>query len=398
MRWPGRARFTVVLVGEDSLAANVGHLAALTGGQIFVSSGLNLPEVLPRAIASMRVPRLRQAKVPQGLAVSTAEALAGGMRIAARWSQPQRAAPAPYEEVSRAVAAYAAWLALPCLEEKDAAELAEAEGVVCHLTAMVLVDEAGEAQDGLPAQRKVPLMTPRTAQSRMRLRPVASAEAPMMSAPLPPPDLGLDGPRFCLRAAPENGPLLRKDRSPRKARAAAPSGRAWPAAFGRLGRLLRRQPTVNLQRLQGQVDWSRNPDALLRGAWYDNLPPDVLAALQALAQRLRCASSRRLSAAQRRSSPWRCWPVPRPGPTGAPPGWPARSLAQPIQPMWRQRRRRLACKQSGQELGCCRRGGWAARPRSYASSSSAPGRIGSSPKGRLRMVSTSGALKRRFRR
>ncbi len=38
------ARFTVVLVGEDSLAANVGHLAALTGGQVFVSSGLDLAE------------------------------------------------------------------------------------------------------------------------------------------------------------------------------------------------------------------------------------------------------------------------------------------------------------------------------------------------------------------
>lgn len=277
-------RFTVVLVGEDSLAANVGHLAALTGGQIFVSSGLDLPEVLQRAIASMRAPRLRQDRVPRGLAVSTAEALAGGMRIAARWSLPRRASPVPYVEVSRAVAAYAAWLALPCLEEEDAAVLAEAEGVVCHLTAMVLMDEAGEAQEGLPAQRKVPLMTPRTAQSQRYLRAVASPEMPMMSVPLPPSDLGLDGPQFCLRAAPTKDGVFRKDRSPRKARAAAPSERAWPAALGRLGRLLRRQPAPNLQRLQGQVDWSRNPDALLRGAWYGNLPPDVLAALQEVAQ------------------------------------------------------------------------------------------------------------------
>ena len=32
-------RFSVVLVGEDSLEANVGHLAALTGGQILSRPG-----------------------------------------------------------------------------------------------------------------------------------------------------------------------------------------------------------------------------------------------------------------------------------------------------------------------------------------------------------------------
>jgi hypothetical protein len=278
------ARFTVVLVGEDSLAANVGHLAALTGGQIFVSSGLDLPDVLQRAIASMRAPRLRQTRVPQGLPVSTAEALAGGMRIAARWSLPREAAPVSDEEVSRAVTAYAAWLALPRLEEEDAAALAEAEGVVCHLTSMVLVDEAGEAQKGLPAQRKVPLMTPRTAQSQRHVRPVASPEMPMMRAAMPPFAPDLDGPKFCLRAAPEEGGLFRKGRSPKKPRASAPSERTPPATPGRLARVLRRLRRPDLQRLRGQVDWSSHPDALRLGEWHGNIPPDVLAALQEVAQ------------------------------------------------------------------------------------------------------------------
>jgi hypothetical protein len=278
------ARFTVVLVGEDSLAANVGHLAALTGGQIFVSSGLDLPDVLQRAIASMRAPRLRQAPWHPGLPVFTAEALAGGMRIAARWSLPQQAAPVPDGEISRAVAAYAAWLALPRLEEEDAAELAEAESVVCHLTAMVLVDEAGEAQEGLPAQRKVPLMTPRTAQSQRHLRPVASAEAPMMSAAMPPPDLGLDRPTFLRRAAPKGSDLLREDAAPRMPSPSAPSGPASPAAPGRLTRALRRLRKSNLQHLCGQVDWSRHPDALRQGEWQGNLSPDVIAGLQEAAK------------------------------------------------------------------------------------------------------------------
>jgi hypothetical protein len=278
------ARFTVVLVGEDSLAANVGHLAALTGGQVLVSSGLDLPEVLQRAIASMRAPRLRQAKVPRGLPVSTAEALAGGMRIAARWSLPQQAASVPDEEISRAVAAYAAWLALPRLEEEDATALAEAEGVVCHLTSMVLVDEAGEAQEGLPAQRKVPLMTPRAAQSQHHLRPVAFGETPMMSAAMPPPDLGLDRPTFLRRAAPKDAMLFREDAAPRMSSPSAPSRRAPPAAPGRLARALRRFCRPNLQDLRGQVDWTSNPDALRRGEWQGNLAPDVLAGLREAAK------------------------------------------------------------------------------------------------------------------
>ena len=42
-------RFTVVLVGEDSLEANVGHLAALTGGEIFVAAGVDLADIITTA-------------------------------------------------------------------------------------------------------------------------------------------------------------------------------------------------------------------------------------------------------------------------------------------------------------------------------------------------------------
>ena len=53
-------RFCVVLVGEDSLEANVGHLAALTGGEIFVSAGADLAEVLNAALY------LRSYQAPSG--------------------------------------------------------------------------------------------------------------------------------------------------------------------------------------------------------------------------------------------------------------------------------------------------------------------------------------------
>jgi hypothetical protein len=61
---------------------------------------------------------------------------------------------------NRSVAAMAASLALPLLDEERAALLAEAEGLVTHLTSLVLVDEAAEVQEGIPAVRKIALPHP----------------------------------------------------------------------------------------------------------------------------------------------------------------------------------------------------------------------------------------------
>jgi hypothetical protein len=60
-------------------------------------------------------------------------------------------------------AAMAASLALPSLGKEHAAVLAEAEGLVTHLTSLVLVDEAGEVQAGVPANRKIALPAPAVA-------------------------------------------------------------------------------------------------------------------------------------------------------------------------------------------------------------------------------------------
>jgi hypothetical protein len=274
------ARFTVILIGEDSLAANVGHLAALTGGQIFISSGLDLPEVLQRAVASMRAPRLRQDRMPKGTPVTAAEALAGGMRISARWSKPTPAEPMPGGEAGRAVAAYAAWLALPRLDEDAAAALAEAEGVVCHLTSLVLLDEAGEAQEGLPAQRKVPLMMPRTAAFSLRRAPMASRyDAPNMSSPQPPPDMDLDLPSFLRHAPPPDAAPSRKAGLSRKT---SNSPRHEPSSP--LSPDLPVTASHDLGRIRGRVDWSGNLDALRRGDLPGNVSPDVLAHLQEAAK------------------------------------------------------------------------------------------------------------------
>ena len=152
-------RYSVVLVGEDSLEANVGHLAALTQGEVFVAGGADLAEVLHQALRSLRTSHKapgRMTGAPESLSVSRA-----GMSIAAGWHRTEE--PVPTTIDARAVAALSASLALPALDADSAAELAEAENLVTHLTSLVLIDEAAPAHAGIPGARKVPLPTPRTA-------------------------------------------------------------------------------------------------------------------------------------------------------------------------------------------------------------------------------------------
>ena len=152
-------RVTVVLVGEASLDAQVGYLAALTGGQLFIVGGADAGGAVRQAIASLRTPNVRLpalAELPDRI-----ETQQSGMTIAALWSDRSKLdAAAPEGEDARVIGAVAVSLALPSLPEETAGALAEAHGLVTHLTSLVLVDDAGTIQDAVPAQRQVPLMTP----------------------------------------------------------------------------------------------------------------------------------------------------------------------------------------------------------------------------------------------
>src|SRR5262249_31187102 len=129
-------RVTVVLVGEDSLEANVGHLAATTGGEILVAAGDDLVELLSTAVAGLRAAPQRARRLAGDPWRVTARR--AGMTLAAEW----RAADGATVD-GRAVAALCAGLALPALDAEAATRLAVAEGLVTHLTSLVLVDEAG---------------------------------------------------------------------------------------------------------------------------------------------------------------------------------------------------------------------------------------------------------------
>jgi hypothetical protein len=151
-------RVCVVLIGEDSLEANVGHLSALTGGEIFVAAGNDLTAVFTEAFRSLRVPY--SPPEPVSRVARSTSTRRGGMTITASWSDGGSAT-APTIEM-RGVTAVAASLLLPTLSTEDAAALAEDEGLVTHLTSLLLIDEAGDIQQTVPAMRKVPLPSPRT--------------------------------------------------------------------------------------------------------------------------------------------------------------------------------------------------------------------------------------------
>lgn len=151
-------RFTVVLVGEDSLEANVGHLAALTGGQIFVVAGTDATVALLTALSSLRSPS--QVLMPCMGELERVTALRSGARISAHWTAV--ANPVDSGPVSKAVVAVAASLAMAILDQDRAAVLAQAEGLVSHLTSLVLVDAEATPPEGLPMVRKVHLPSPRT--------------------------------------------------------------------------------------------------------------------------------------------------------------------------------------------------------------------------------------------
>jgi hypothetical protein len=164
-------------------------------------------------------------------------------------------------ELARAVGALAASLKLPTLSEPEAARLAEREGLVTHLTSLVLVDEAGATQEDLPVLRKVALPTSAVMAS---IAPCAIpdaefpvfAELPQLSDKLAPvsvrralrapspahwvPDDGLEAPES---AASERQGLP----------ASAPSPR--PSSWNLLSRLSAR-PRVDLPEWLQGIDWS----------------------------------------------------------------------------------------------------------------------------------------------
>jgi hypothetical protein len=287
-------RVTAVLIGEDANEVAIGHLAGLTGGQVFTAVGSDAGGAIAAALDAARMPQ-RQPETIRDKPRSV-EVFRRGARVVATWGAKGEGHPSL---AARQIGATAAALAIPLMASAEAEKLAEAEGIVCHLTSLVLVDEAGERHEGLPATRKVELAAPRVAaapHSGFSLRASRAVGSRLMCPmPLASP---LDEPPFLRRqaegrreeAAPTSAERQRREEENRRACEQSSSSRrrvtdmdvtghsnrpAAPCAPESSPRL---RPSVSLHRLIGRIDWDADPDALRHGD-LTGLPPDVMAAI-----------------------------------------------------------------------------------------------------------------------
>jgi len=242
-------RVSVILVGEDSLEADVGRLATLSGGDIVVAAGSDIRSAIESCVSALRSPFERSAVVTPHL--ENVSQLQGNAKLTARWSVASGLPDVP--ETARAVAAFATNLVLPFLDEEVATALAAREGLVTHLTSLILIDEEGQSQDSLPATRKIPLPSPmiagRLCQPNRMYSTVMCDSLEMLSEPGV-----LRSPSFSRRAS-------LAQRSPRK------PADIWPS---------------RLDEVAAAIDWDVEPQALAVGD-LSSLAPALVELIESLA-------------------------------------------------------------------------------------------------------------------
>ena len=148
------ARLSAILVGSDSLDANIGHLCANSGGQVYYASNDDVASILNEALKNLR----RTDAAIKGKAgeryPASLKTVRGSAEITAKWSVEKDKT----GKLSDPIGRYAASLALPLLEPTMAQDFATLHCLSTHNTSLVLVDDEGEVSDDLPEMRKVPLM------------------------------------------------------------------------------------------------------------------------------------------------------------------------------------------------------------------------------------------------
>lgn len=156
-------RLFVALVGDDSLDSALARLAVQSGGDYFVAGGTDIGAGLRAALVGLRSVRRGTNAGPVESEpvrrVEAVEAIRGGARVAASWTE---SSPSKSAEETPGVAALAASLALEGLPEAAARRLAVAEGIASPFTDLALVDESGERQPGFSIQCRGALPPPRT--------------------------------------------------------------------------------------------------------------------------------------------------------------------------------------------------------------------------------------------
>jgi hypothetical protein len=153
------ARISAILVGDDSLDVNIGHLCAMTGGQVFYAPGDNVADAISTSLTAMRSGTGRGLVKLSGTLPKKVTVNRAGVEVAISWLENST------DAGGDAIGRYAASLALPFLPLVVAKGFAESHSLCSHMTSLVLVDEAGDVMDMLPEMRKVPLMESRVRKS-----------------------------------------------------------------------------------------------------------------------------------------------------------------------------------------------------------------------------------------
>lgn len=241
-------RISVILIGAGSLEARIGHLAALTGGDLFIATADDLSDVMTAAIGALRRPTIALPTVtdlPDEIML-----LRNNVEIRANWAQPSGSEAS--SEISKAATAVAASLVVNCAVPEFAAQYAASEGIVSHLTSLVLVDEVGDTQSELPTMRKIAL--PKTSsKSAMRMSAVHESSAMFESA-----SESARSVSYSMELLPSSSPT--RGRSDR--RAFSYSSVPKPSA---------RADRIQVVRL---IDWGDNPERLINGD-FSGLHPEV---------------------------------------------------------------------------------------------------------------------------
>jgi len=134
------------------LDVNIGHLCAMTGGQVFYAPGDNVADAISTSLTAMRSGTGRGLVKLSGTLPKKVTVNRAGVEVAISWLENST------DAGGDAIGRYAASLALPFLPLVVAKGFAESHSLCSHMTSLVLVDEAGDVMDMLPEMRKVPLM------------------------------------------------------------------------------------------------------------------------------------------------------------------------------------------------------------------------------------------------
>ena len=272
-------RISAILVGPSSLDANIGHLCALTGGQVLYCPGRDVASSLQSAFAGLRVsgePITGQASEtgPQTLTCRR-----GGVTIRAEWMQ--EASSIESHDMAQSVGRYAAALALPLLSDVAAEAWARSHSLCTHISSLVLVDEAGEVSQGFSQMRKVPMMEARMADVGLS-RPRAIGEPLMRST---------DGDR--LFSASYRAPETLNRVLPRLTQVSTPAPKKPGPGIGSIAKIIARllpaAPDQDRFQIFAGFTWDRFGDDLLAHDLI-SLTPSQIEVLQGLEDQLVAAA------------------------------------------------------------------------------------------------------------